>query len=51
MPSVVVHAHACKLQNGILHNRQEPGSAVNNYIDLGGFEAMFIREMWFVDCS
>ena len=29
-----------KLENGVHRNRQKPGSAVNSFIDLGGFEAM-----------
>ena len=33
-------AHAYKLEYGVLHNRQELGSAVNSFTDLGRFEAM-----------
>ena len=32
--------HMCtKLENGVLRNGQQPGSAVNSFIDLGEFEA------------
>ena len=34
-----VHMHA-KLENGILHNGQQSGSAVNSSIDQGEFEIM-----------
>ena len=33
--------HMCiTFENGVLHNGQQPGSAVNSFIDLGEFGAM-----------
>ena len=52
-----------RLQNGVLRNRQQPGSAVNSFIDQGKFEAVktlsgrrgFIlftdSEVWHVRCA
>ena len=35
-----LHVHMCtKLENGARHNEQEQGSAVNNFINQGEFEA------------
>ena len=31
---------AYKIRNGVLHNKQQPGSAANNFIDQGEFEAV-----------
>ena len=38
--------HVCmrtRLENGVLHNGQQSGSAVNSFFDLGKFEAMKMR--------
>ena len=35
-----------KLENGVLHNEQQPQSVVNNLIDQGEFEAMNMLSRW-----
>ena len=36
-----LQVHICtKLENGVLHNEQQPQSVVNGFIDLGEFEAV-----------
>ena len=32
--------HMCTLESGVLHNGQQPGRAVNSFIDQGEFVAM-----------
>ena len=39
-----VHMHT--LENGILRNEQQLGSAVNNFFDQGNFEAMKTLSGW-----
>ena len=36
---LLVHKHT-KLENGVLRNREQPSSAMNNLFDYGKFEAM-----------
>ena len=35
-----------KLENGVLHNEQQPQSVVNGFIDQGEFEAMKTLSSW-----
>ena len=35
-----------KLENGVLHNEQQPQSVVNGFIDQGEFEAMKTLSGW-----
>ena len=35
-----------RLENGVLRNKQQPGSAVNNFFDHSKFEAMKLLSGW-----
>ena len=40
-----VHMHT-RLENGVLHNGQQPGSVENNFFDHSKFEAMNLLSGW-----
>ena len=39
-----------RLENGVLHNGQQPGSAGNSFFDYSKFEAMKLLSGWDVAC-